>query len=81
MNQAGACTICQEAGHRMNRCPELSKDLQPGFYKPAGGMPRGGDDEEDRLNRLWSFFTTQFKQTHSHLQSNNSLGGLVKRQV
>jgi hypothetical protein len=48
------CTVCQQPDHRANRCPELSKDLQPGFYKPAGGMPQGGDDGDDeKLSKLW----------------------------
>lgn len=51
MNTAGPCTICNESDHKARRCPELHKDLDNnGFFKPAGGRPVGGDDEDERLN-------------------------------
>ena len=50
MSNPAACSICGERDHKSGQCPELNKDLQSGFYKPAGGMPRG-DEEDDSLNR------------------------------
>lgn len=50
MSNPAACAVCQERDHKSAHCPELTKELQPGFYKPAGGMPRGGDDEDDSLD-------------------------------
>lgn len=55
-----ACAVCKEAGHRSDRCPELSKDLQPGFFKPAGGMPQGGDEEDEKLSKLWLQFRAKW---------------------
>jgi hypothetical protein len=26
------------------------KELETGFYKPAGGMPQGGGDDDENLN-------------------------------
>ncbi len=50
MSNPAACTVCGEREHKSRQCPELTKELQPGFYKPAGGMPRGGDDEDESLH-------------------------------
>ena len=49
MQAACKCNICQSAEHSSNLCPELLKELKPGFYKPSRGMPQGGGDEEDSL--------------------------------
>jgi hypothetical protein len=61
MNGAARCCVCNEGGHKTDRCPELLKELQPGFYKPAGGMPQGGGDDDDehlqtRLAPLFAVF-------------------------
>lgn len=49
MSNPAACTVCGERDHRSRSCPSLSKELEVGFYKPAGGMPRGGDDDDESL--------------------------------
>lgn len=49
MNRACPCSICQNPEHRSNKCPELVKELETGFYKPAGGMPQGGGDDDESL--------------------------------
>ncbi len=43
------CTICQEAGHRLDRCPTLAAPLQPGFQGGGGGGHGHADDQEERL--------------------------------
>ena len=41
------CTVCNEAGHHMRRCPTLAAPLESGFYAPpAGARQSGGDDDE-----------------------------------
>ena len=50
MNQT-PCSICQEGGHAPRRCPTLCDPLKNEFYKPSGGRPVGGDDEEDTIKR------------------------------
>ena len=50
MNKACPCSICKESDHHLRNCPELTKDLQPGFFKPAGGHQGGGEDDEHLLN-------------------------------
>jgi len=51
MEKPVACAVCQERTHHSDACPELTKELRPGFYKPAGGMPQGGgDDDDEHLN-------------------------------
>lgn len=51
MNRACPCSICQSPEHRSRQCPELTKELETGFYKPAGGMPQGGGDDDEGLDR------------------------------
>ena len=43
------CSVCQQDSHHARKCPELVKDLETGFYKPAGGMPQGGDKDDESL--------------------------------
>lgn len=48
---ASACSICQDHEHVTKKCPELTKEInQTGFYKPAGGMPQGGDDDDEHAS-------------------------------
>ena len=74
MNPAGVCSVCQQGGHRMDRCPELCKDLQPGFYRPSGNAPQGGggDDDDESLNKLWSFFRSEWNRMTSIYPSKNA---------
>jgi len=46
MNRAHPCTLCQSTEHSSKKCPELVKELETGFYKPAGGYQQGGEDDE-----------------------------------
>jgi hypothetical protein len=62
MQKPCPCSICQSPDHRSSKCPELYKDLETGFYKPAGGMPQGGGDDDEKLGtrfRLGSFIYHQ----------------------
>ena len=46
--QASKCSECGSQEHQTTRCPELVAPLyQTGFFRPAGGRPQGGDDEEE----------------------------------
>jgi len=65
MEKPSPCTICQGTDHHPRKCPELHKDLETGFYKPAGGMPQGGDDDDEkaRVNQ----------QTHNCLPQQGAL--------
>ena len=47
MNNAGACSNCNERGHYSEKCPELWVPLKEGFYKGGGGGGGGGGDDED----------------------------------
>lgn len=38
------CSVCNEEGHRPANCPELSKDLEEGFYQGTRLPP---DEDED----------------------------------
>jgi hypothetical protein len=47
MEKPVACALCNEHGHTLRKCPQLTEEInRTGFYKPAGGMPQGGDDDE-----------------------------------
>jgi hypothetical protein len=52
MNPPSPCTICQEADHKAEKCPELRKELEPGFYRPSGGMPQGGGDDDEKTKSV-----------------------------
>jgi hypothetical protein len=41
------CSVCKEAGHRLDRCPELYAPLRPGFFAPSGGGGHSHDDDDD----------------------------------
>jgi hypothetical protein len=43
------CTVCKEAGHRLDRCPELCAPLRPGFMAPSGGGGHSHDDDDEKL--------------------------------
>jgi hypothetical protein len=77
MEKPSPCTICQGTDHHPRKCPELHKDLETGFYKPAGGMPQGGDDDDEKLNRLWSGIKAQWVAMHSLTQGSNTNFDLV----
>ena len=49
MNTPAPCTICQSPEHKSRSCPELTKELVPGFYQPSGGMPQG--EEENSVKK------------------------------
>jgi len=51
MSNPAACSVCGERDHASRHCPCLTKELEVGFYKPSGGMPRGGDEDDESLNR------------------------------
>jgi hypothetical protein len=45
------CSLCKEAGHHTNRCPELYAPLKSGFFAPSGGGGHSHDDDDDeKLN-------------------------------
>jgi hypothetical protein len=72
MNGAARCCVCNEATHKSDHCPELTKELQPGFYKPAGGMPRGGDDDDESLQArfapLFAVFIEHYTRRDCNIQ-------------
>ena len=45
-----ACGVCGgRDGHSARRCPELVAPLhQEGFFRPPGGRPQGGEDDDER---------------------------------
>lgn len=45
------CTVCNEEGHHMRRCPTLAAPLQSGFYAPPAGHRPSGDDDDDESCR------------------------------
>ena len=47
-----ACSICKETGHRLDRCPELSAPLRPGFFAPSGGGGHSHDDDDEKLKMI-----------------------------
>jgi hypothetical protein len=65
MNTAARCPVCNEGGHKADHCPELTKDLQTGFYKPAGGIPRGGDDDDESLQARLAPLLAVFVQNNT----------------
>ncbi len=72
MQKPCPCSVCQSPDHHSRKCPELHKDLETGFYKPAGGMPRGGDDDDEKLNKLWLQFRAQWVAMRSSTQILNT---------
>jgi hypothetical protein len=74
MNNPARCSVCNEADHKGNHCPELTKELQPGFYTPAGGMPQGGGDDDDEhlrkaiLSPLFAIFIKNNTRCDSNIQ-------------
>ena len=60
MNSAATCAICQQPSHRADKCPELTKELRPGFYKPSGGRPVGGDEEDEKLNAVCPIYVSKW---------------------
>lgn len=68
-----ACTVCQEVGHRLDRCPELVKELEPGFFRPSGNAPQGGGgDDDEKLSKLWLQLRTQWLTNASSTQGLNA---------
>jgi hypothetical protein len=43
------CSLCKEAGHHTNRCPELYAPLKSGFFAPSGGGSHSHDDDDEKL--------------------------------
>lgn len=65
---ASACSICNERDHRTLKCPQLTEEInRNGFYKPAGGMPQGGDDDDEHMSLFEYYFG--FKLTWSKSDS------------
>lgn len=72
--------ICQQGGHKSDACPELTKELKPGFYKPSGGGHQGGHDDDDekiKMNSLLSMYRVKWVDTVSLTQEWNTSSGLV----
>jgi hypothetical protein len=47
LDRACPCGVCGERTHEVERCPALREPLKnEEFFKPAGGRPAGGDDDE-----------------------------------
>jgi hypothetical protein len=47
LDRACPCGVCGERSHEVERCPALREPLKnEEFFKPAGGRPAGGDDDE-----------------------------------
>jgi hypothetical protein len=90
MNSACPCSICKESTHSSRKCPELVKDLETGFYKPAGGYQQGGDDDDEHLNcdrssPLPAVFIENntsrngyIQRTHNTILANRQDGGLKR---
>lgn len=37
----------------MEKCPQLTEEIhRTGFYKPSGGMPKGGDDDDEHASYM-----------------------------
>jgi hypothetical protein len=41
------CAICGEHTHGLNACPALREPLKEGFFRPVGGRPSGGGDDDE----------------------------------
>ena len=41
------CSLCKEEGHTMQKCPDLTDPLRPGFSGAGGGGGHSHDEEED----------------------------------
>lgn len=68
-----ACTVCQQPGHRSNKCPELVKELEPGFFRPSGNAPQGGGgDDDEKLSNLWLQLRAQWFTLASSTQGFNA---------
>ena len=78
MESASACYICQQRTHRSDMCAELLKELKPGFYKPSGGMPQGGgdDDESAKMSRIRVSYKLGWVDTPSLTPTLNTNSGL-----
>jgi len=49
--QASKCSECGSQEHQSVKCPELVAPLyQTGFFRPAGGRPQSGDDEDEAVH-------------------------------
>jgi hypothetical protein len=47
LDRACACANCGERSHAAEKCPALREPLKNDvFFKPAGGRPSGGGDDE-----------------------------------
>lgn len=65
MSNPAACSVCGERDHASRHCPCLTKELEVGFYKPAGGMPRGGEEEESLNRATLTPLTTVFIKNYT----------------
>lgn len=57
------CSICQQDGHRANRCPELSAPLRPGFFAPSGGGGGHSHDDDERARAPQPGLTIRAKRS------------------
>ena len=54
LDHACPCAICGEHTHGLNACPALREPLKEGFFRPVGGRPSGGgDDDDEGVGRGW----------------------------
>lgn len=47
LDRACPCAICGEHTHGLDACPALREPLKEGFFRPAGGRPAGGGDDDE----------------------------------
>lgn len=53
LDRACPCGICGERSHDVEKCPALREPLKnEEFFKPAGGRPAGGDDDDEHAKKL-----------------------------
>jgi hypothetical protein len=50
MENASACTVCNEKTHNSRKCPNLYDVLKGGFHSGGGGGGGHGHDEEDQVS-------------------------------
>jgi hypothetical protein len=53
LDRACPCGICGERTHGPEKCPALWSPLKnEEFFKPAGGRPAGGGEDDERAKKL-----------------------------
>jgi hypothetical protein len=51
IGHACPCAICGEHSHTFMVCPALREPLKEGFFRPVGGRPSSGGDDDERIHR------------------------------